>query len=372
MAVVRYLFGSFSRDESNDLIAQNNLVCLSDADRVCDEPQEVAVRPGPDDTSATFVIGAETRDALVSVQSSGATKHVSPREDAWAGLEVDQTLGQLMTETREHRGFSREQVAGQTNIPAYYVRMIESDSYDAIPDQLYLLPFFRRYAIFLGLDAQKVVSRFIRDFEKAENEVIETPAPSTTAAKTLLRWRQIAVAAVIAGILVPCIAWGIGTMRTALRRPADNSPAVAISPNTLPSSTILSTDAPPATAAQGPARTPDAVTVSPAITAANARPQIAQQLHTQTKQQRRRGRGHRLSRHSRRSRHRTGHLAQMRDARELSGMARIGKHQFVADPEEHASSGALVRASVEAWIDKLCRYDKISLALDGCGGGRRC
>ena len=106
MAVVRYLFGSFSRDESNDLIAQNNLVCLSDADRVCDEPQEVAVRPGPDDTAATFVIGAETRDALVSVQSSGATKHVSPREDAWAGLEVDQTLGQLMTETREHRGFS--------------------------------------------------------------------------------------------------------------------------------------------------------------------------------------------------------------------------------------------------------------------------
>ncbi len=28
--------------------------------------------------------------------------------------------------------------------------------------------------------------------------------------------------------------------------------------------------------------------------------------------------------------------------------------------------------SVEACIDKLCRYDKNSLELDGCGGGRRC
>ena len=294
MAVVRYLFGSFSRNESNDRVIQNNLICLSDADRVCDVPQEVAVRTGPGGKAVSFAIGAEGADALASVQCSGAAiEHVLGREAAWAGLEVDQTLGQLMTVTREHRGLSREQVAGQTNTPAYYIRMMESDSYDAVPDQLYLLPFFRRYAIFLGLDAQKVVSRFIRDFEKAENEVVETLPPSTPAAKTLLRWRQIAMAAVIAGILLPFIAWGIGTMRA----------AVATSPNTLPSSTILSTEDPPATAAQGPART-DAVTVSPAITAANARPEVAQQLDTHTKRQRRRGRDHWLSRDSGHTRHR--------------------------------------------------------------------
>ena len=78
--------------------------------------------------------------------------------------------------------------------------MIESDSYDAIPDQLYLLPFFRRYADFLGLDAQKVVSRFICDFEKAENEVVVPPAPSAYS-KALLKWRQIAAAAVVGAIL---------------------------------------------------------------------------------------------------------------------------------------------------------------------------
>ncbi|HEY6420365.1 MAG TPA: helix-turn-helix domain-containing protein [Candidatus Binataceae bacterium] len=286
MTVVRSLSGSFSRDESNDLVTQNNFVRLSDSDRVRDELQEVAVRPGPRDT-ATLAIGTETRAALVKVQRSGTTvERISPRDDAWAGLEVGQTLGQLMTKAREHQGFSREQVAGRTNIPAYYVRMIESDSYDAIPDQLYLLPFFQRYAIFLGLDAQQVVSRFIRDFEKAENGAVETPAPSTTAAKKLLRLRQISVAAVIAGILIPCIAWGIGTVRTALRHRADNSPAVAISPHTLPS-----TDGSRA-AAQSPALTPEA----PAVTAANAKPQIAQHLHT--KPLRRQGRSHRLSRHS--------------------------------------------------------------------------
>ena len=167
---------------------------------------------------------------------------MSPREDAWSGLDVDQTLGQLMTETRKHLGLSRDQVSEQTHIPAYYVRMIESDSYDAIPDQLYLLPFFRRYADFLGLDAQKVVSRFICDFEKAENEVVATPAP-TDIRQGSAKWRQIAAAMVVGGILLPCIAWGVGAMRVAYRSPAGSSPVVALSPDTRSSNGVASTDA---------------------------------------------------------------------------------------------------------------------------------
>jgi len=158
-----------------------------------------------------FVFETNLRGDLSSAQTpNDAVKDASTRDDTWSGLYVNQTLGQLMTQTRKHLGLSREQVASQTNIPAYYVRMIESDSYDAIPDQLYLLPFFRRYAEFLGLDAQKVVSRFILDFEKAENQVAETPTP-TAYAKALLKWRQIATATVLGAILLPCIAWGIGS-----------------------------------------------------------------------------------------------------------------------------------------------------------------
>src|SRR5260370_29012888 len=182
-----------------------------------------------------FVCETNLRGELGNPRSpEDSIESVSPGEDAWSGLDVDQTLGQLMTQTRTHRGLSRDQVADQTHIPAYYVRMIESDSYDAIPDQLYLLPFFRRYADFLGLDAEKVVSRFICDFEKAENEVVQTTS-STTYAKALLKWRQIAAAMVVGAILLPCIAWGVGAMRVAYRSRPGSSSDIALSPDTRPS-----------------------------------------------------------------------------------------------------------------------------------------
>jgi transcriptional regulator with XRE-family HTH domain len=254
MSVVKQPFSGLSRTDSNDQIAQNNLVRLSDADRVRDDPGDVAFRSGPRDTAAIFVFETNLRGDLGDAQSpNDAIEQVAPHEDDWSGLDLEQTLGQLMSETRKHSGLSREEVADRTHIPAYYVRMIESDSYDAIPDQLYLLPFFRRYADFLGLDAKKVVSRFICDFEKAENEVVETPAASAYA-KALEKWRQVAAATVIGAILLPCIAWGIGSMRASYRNRAASSPVASKSPGTQASTSVASTDA----------RAPDTVPMPPA------------------------------------------------------------------------------------------------------------
>ena len=180
--------------------------------------------------------------------------------------------------------------------------MIESDSYDAIPDQLYLLPFFRRYADFLGLDAKKVVSRFICDFEKAENEiVVETPAASAYA-KALQKWRQVAVATVIGAILLPCIAWGIGSMRTAYRNRAVSLPVASKTLDTQPSTSVASTETGTPDSAPAPS-----ATVSSSTTGSTAVPGAAPPLHAQTKSSRA-GRSHRLTRHSRHSRHKRAQL----------------------------------------------------------------
>jgi len=173
MAVVRSLFGRLSGDATSDLKVADNIVCLSDYDRVPDDLPEaigdlaepISVPPRVTATPAEDFVRRKTSDL--------PEKFTLGIKDVDAPL---QTLGELMTATREKTGLTREEVATETHIPAYYVRMIESDSYDAIPDQLYLLPFFRRYAIFLGLDAQKIVSRFIIDFEKAENEIVDIKA----------------------------------------------------------------------------------------------------------------------------------------------------------------------------------------------------
>ena len=302
MSVVRHPRSDLSSSDSNDRVAQNNLVRLSDADRVRDEPGDVAFRSGPRDTSAIFVFETNLRGELGNAQSlSAPIEQVAPHEDGWSGLDAEQTLGQLMTETRKHSGLSREEVADRTHIPAYYVRMIESDSYDAIPDQLYLLPFFRRYADFLGLDAKKVVSRFICDFEKAENEVVETPAVSSYA-KALEKWRQVAAATVVGAILLPCIAWGIGTMRASYRNRAASSPVASKPVDTQPSTSVASTNTRTSETMPAPP-----AKVSTATTESSAGPRVAPQLHAQKKSSRA-GRAHRLTRHSRHSRHRAGQI----------------------------------------------------------------
>ncbi len=83
----------------------------------------------------------------------------------------------MIAAAREGRGLSREQAATASNIPGYYLTMIENDDYSSIADQLYLLPFLRRYAVFVGMDAEEVASRFIRDVQRADMNATRSTDP---------------------------------------------------------------------------------------------------------------------------------------------------------------------------------------------------
>jgi hypothetical protein len=83
------------------------------------------------------------------------------------------TLGGFLTRARESRGATREDVVRETRLPDHYLRMMESDDYSMISDQLYMLPFLRRYASFLELDPDEIAMRFVREVQRADN----APAP---------------------------------------------------------------------------------------------------------------------------------------------------------------------------------------------------
>jgi len=93
------------------------------------------------------------------------------------GTRGETSLGQFLTEARKSGGYTPEQVAAETHIPPNYIRAIETDDYGLISDQLYLLPFVRRYAAFIGLDPEDVASRFVHDVQKAENTAAKTSEP---------------------------------------------------------------------------------------------------------------------------------------------------------------------------------------------------
>jgi cytoskeletal protein RodZ len=79
------------------------------------------------------------------------------------------SLGRALASARERRGISREQAAGDTRIPGHYLAMMESNDYSKISDQLYVLPFLRRYAEYLQLDPEETAMRFVREVQRADN-----------------------------------------------------------------------------------------------------------------------------------------------------------------------------------------------------------
>lgn len=144
-----------------------------------------------------------------AVSSGGESKtegvgSVLSSEPAKRGAESEVSLGKMLAAAREKRGLSRAEVVAETRIPANYLRMIESSEYGLIADQLYLLPFVRRYSAFLGLDGEETAMRFVREVQRAEG------APPARLSEPLLladgkrrHWgRLLAGAAVLAVVVV--------------------------------------------------------------------------------------------------------------------------------------------------------------------------
>ena len=87
----------------------------------------------------------------------GAESPADPSASAAGGKSAEHSLGAFLAATRERRGLTRDAAVKETRIPAHYIAMIESNNYAAIADQIYVLPFIRRYAQFLGLDAEEMI-----------------------------------------------------------------------------------------------------------------------------------------------------------------------------------------------------------------------
>jgi cytoskeletal protein RodZ len=83
--------------------------------------------------------------------------------------DAESSLGRFLSSARERRGLTHEGAIKDSHIPGHYLRMLESNDYSMISDRLYLMPFLRRYATFLGLDPEEIAMRFVREVQRADN-----------------------------------------------------------------------------------------------------------------------------------------------------------------------------------------------------------
>ena len=91
------------------------------------------------------------------------------------------TLAERLRKGREAKGVSPEVASEQSSVPVRYVRMFEEGEYPVVADPAYLAHFVRRYAGYLGLDAEAASRDLIAE---TEPETAQRRAGKITRAKS--------------------------------------------------------------------------------------------------------------------------------------------------------------------------------------------
>jgi len=169
-------------------------------------------------------------------------KAESPAADSREAQEIEEaeeTIGSFITEARKRLGLSPEDVVDQAGIPAHYVRMIEQNDYRLVADQVYLLPFVRRYAEFLRLDAEGIAARFIRETRRADANAVRIARPmEVTPRKPRRRLRRIVLGVLLLAMaaLLAQLAWHY--LNPMGQLPLNRAAASAVEPATSPGAAI--------------------------------------------------------------------------------------------------------------------------------------
>jgi cytoskeletal protein RodZ len=108
-------------------------------------------------------------------------------------------IAETLRNAREKQGLTLEQAAASASIPLQYVRLLEGETNVrvGVSDELYLIPFFRKYARFVGLDAEQLLPEFLGVVQQVPGD---TTAPMRLSYRPRLSflWRPALVVATIA------------------------------------------------------------------------------------------------------------------------------------------------------------------------------
>lgn len=115
-------------------------------------------------------------------------------------MEDRSLIAETLRKARERLELTIERAAADAGVPLRYARLLEGERLPGVgvSDELYLIPFFRRYAAGLGLPAEDLLADFL-------GQVQELPPPNTAALRLRVAprrnrvWSGIAVLVAVAG-----------------------------------------------------------------------------------------------------------------------------------------------------------------------------
>ncbi len=85
-----------------------------------------------------------------------------------------EAFGKFLTQQRELRGMSREEVAHSTKIPLSVIHSLETGQVEKLPARIFVVNYIRAYAKVIGLNADEAVLRY----EEVDATVKTVPPPA--------------------------------------------------------------------------------------------------------------------------------------------------------------------------------------------------
>lgn len=80
------------------------------------------------------------------------------------------TVGSILKETREAKFYTLEEVEKATKIRKELLVALEADDYSKLPPSTFVQGFIKNYAKFLGLDSNKILAVFRREFSDKKHK----------------------------------------------------------------------------------------------------------------------------------------------------------------------------------------------------------
>lgn len=169
-------------------------------------------------------------------------------------------IAETLRNAREKRSLTLDEAARAAGIPLQYVRLLEgeSDVRIGVSDELYLIPFFRKYASFMAIDPEDLLPEFLGMLQQVPGDV-GPPVKLHYRSRYASLWKPILVLMTIA-IAVTLF------LRQSRDRPRfeDSAPVDAVAANTDQDS--------PATPV-GSSHEPETATATPVTETASPTPQ---------------------------------------------------------------------------------------------------
>lgn len=113
--------------------------------------------------------------------------------------ERPERVSAMLRQMREKAGISIEKAAADSGIPVQYVRLLEGETRVrvGVADELYLIPYFRRYATFLGLEGTSLVAEFLSQLKPLSSASPVTAVTFSYPSRIAWLWKPAAIVAVI-------------------------------------------------------------------------------------------------------------------------------------------------------------------------------